>query len=268
MLEKTRLALLDRARIYDLAQPLEQGMGQSPNHPPFRMALARRHGDQMRPDGSSAANEIFITGGHVGTHIDALCHVSHNGKLYGGIDAAETQRGGRFSALSVDTIQPIFCRGVLLDVAASKGADVLPPGYAVTARDLDDTAVTQGVEISPGDAVLVRTGWARNWSNPSAFVGHDSGVPGPEEGAARWLCERGARVTGSDTIAYEVIPPGAGHRLLPVHRILLVEQGVHICETLQLEDLARDRHYEFIFVAAPLKITGATGSPLRPLAIV
>lgn len=268
MLEKNRLALLDGARIYDLAQPLEQGMGQSPNHPPFRMALARRHGDQVRPDGSSAANEIFITGGHVGTHIDALCHVSHNGKLHGGLDATEAQRGGRFSALGVDTIQPIFCRGVLLDVAARQGVDVLPPGYAVTARDLDDTAAAQGVEIRPGDAVLVRTGWARNWSNPPAFTGHDSGVPGPDESAARWLCERGARVTGSDTIAYEVIPPGAGHRLLPVHRILLVEQGVHICETLQLEDLARDRHHEFIFVAAPLRITGATGSPLRPLAIV
>ena len=267
MLSRERLALLEGARIYDLAQPLEEGMGQSPNHPPFRMALARRHGDSVRPDGSSAASEILVTGGHVGTHLDALCHVSYEGRLYGGIDATEAQRGGRFSALGIETVQPFFCRGVLLDIPAYKGVDVLAPGYAVGAGDLEATAGALEVEVRAGDAVLVRTGWARNWSDPRAYVGHDTGVPGIDPGAALWLCERGVRLVGSDTIACEVIPPGSGHRVLPVHRILMVEHGVHISETLQLEDLARDCCYEFVFVAAPLKITGATGSPIRPLAI-
>lgn len=263
-----RLKMLEGAKVYDLAQPLEQGMPQSPNHPSFRMALARRHGDQVRPDGGSAANEIVVTGGHVGTHVDALAHVSHNGLLFGGIDAAEAQRGGRFNALGVHTIAPFLCRGVLLDVAGHKGVDVLPAEYPVTAADLEATAAAQGTAIQAGDAVLIRTGWARHWSNVAAFVGHESGVPGPDEGAARWLSRFQIRLSGSDTIAYEVIPAGAGHRVLPVHRIFLVEQGIHIMEVLQLEDLARDKQYEFIFMAAPLKMTGATGSPIRPLAIV
>ncbi|MGC1210814.1 MAG: cyclase family protein, partial [Micromonospora sp.] len=69
----------------------------SPNHPGFRMSLIRRHGDMVRPDGGSAANEMIVTGGHVGTHVDALSHVSHDGKLHGGVDAAAAQTGGRFT---------------------------------------------------------------------------------------------------------------------------------------------------------------------------
>ncbi len=264
---KDLLTLLKSKTIYDLGQPLEQGMGQSPNHPQFRMALTRRHGDMERPDGSSAASEVIITGGHVGTHIDALCHVSHKGLLHGSIKVAEAQKGGRFSSHGVETISPIACRGILLDVAASKNTNILPGGYAITADDLKATVESQQIDISKGDAVLVRTGWAQNWSNPAAFIGHETGVPGPDETAARWLCDQGVKLTGSDTIAYEVITPGAGHRLLPVHRLLLVEQGIHICETLQLEELAQSKSYEFIFIALPLKITGATGSPIRPVAV-
>lgn len=254
--------------MFDLAQPFEQGMAQSPNHPPYRMALIRRHGDHVRPDGSSAANEMIVTGGHVGTHIDAFAHVSCNGMLYGNVDAYEAQKGGRFKEHGVETIKPILCRGVLLDVAGYKGVDTLPGGYGITADDLAATAQAQGVEIQEGDAVLVRSGWARNWGNVTAFVGHDTGVPGPDERAARWLVERKVRLTGSDTIAYEMIPPGKGHAFLPVHRILLVETGIHIIETLNLEELAAEKAYEFLFIATPLRLVGATGSPLRPVAVV
>ena len=259
---------LDHARIYDLAQAMEQGMPQSPNHPPFRMALARRHGDAYRPDGGSSANEMIVTGGHVGTHLDALCHVSHGGRLHGDLDAYEAQRGGRFSSLGIDTVAPIVGRGILLDVATHLGVDVLPGGYPVTGDDLQMTVKAEGVEIRPGDSVLVRTGWSRYWGDPAAFVGLDSGVPGPDESAAHWLAGFGIRLAGSDTIAYEVIPPGVGHRDLPVHRVFLVERGVHICEVMQLEDLAADRCYEFSLVVAPLKIKGATGSPVRPVALL
>jgi kynurenine formamidase len=75
------------------------------------------------------------------------------------------------------------------------------------------------------------------------------------------------RVTGADTIAYERLAPGAGHSSLPVHTILLVENGIHIVEVMALEELAADRVYEFLFVLVPLKLTGATGSPVRPLAV-
>ncbi|MGH3319857.1 MAG: cyclase family protein [Streptosporangiaceae bacterium] len=254
--------------VYDLAQPLEAGIPCSPNHPGFRLALTRRHGDTVRPDGGSAASEMIVTGGHVGTHVDALAHVSHDGRLHGGLPADETQRTGRFSALGVDTIAPMVCRGVLLDVASARGVAVLAGGEGITARDLADAAAQAGVEPREGDVALVRTGWARNWDDPDAYLGHSTGVPGVTEDGAAWLADRQVRATGGDTTAYEQIPAGQGHRLLPVHRLLLVERGIHIIEHLDLDALAAAEVTEFLFVLTPLKIVGGTGSPVRPIAVV
>jgi kynurenine formamidase len=261
-------ALGSGTEIIELGQPLFTGMPSSPNHPAFRMTLARRHGDMMRPDGSSAANEVLITGGHVGTHIDALSHVSFQGKLHGGIDAAEAQAGGQFREHGAERIPPLVRRGVLLDVAAARGADSLDPGYGVTAADLAEAAGQAGAEPGPGDVALVRTGWARHFANADRYIGHDSGVPGVTEEAAQWLADRQIVAAGADTTAFEQIPAGAGHRLLPVHRLLLVERGIYIMEHLNLEDAASRGLTEFVFVTAPLRIVGGTGSPIRPFAVV
>ena len=255
-------------RIYDLAQPLEHGMPVSPNHPGFKLALMRRHGDMERADGSSAANEMMLLGGHTGTHIDALCHVSHHGCLHGGSDAFEAQRGGRFSSHGVDQIPLTFCRGVQLDIAALHGVDVLEPDTAITADDLESAADRQGVEVRTGDAVLIRSGWPAHWQDSELFRGAREGAPGPDESAARWLVERGVRITGAETIAYEHISKSRGHALLPVHVILLVESGIHIIEVMNLSELARDGVSEFLFVLTPLKVVGATGVPVRPVALV
>ena len=254
--------------VLDLAQPLAAETPHSPNHPPFRMALMRRHGDTVREDGSSAASELISTGGHTGTHVDALAHVSYRGHLHGGASADEAQRGGRFSTHGVDTIEPMVCRGVLLDVAALHGVDVLPGGYGITEVDLASAEREAGVEIRAGDVALVRSGWAKHFEDTGAFVGHETGVPGPTEEAARWLAGRGVRATGGETIAYEQIRPEVGHALLPVHRLLLVERGIHIIEVMDLTPLAAAGVYEFVFVLAPLRIVGGTGSPVRPLALV
>jgi kynurenine formamidase len=261
-------ALAAGVRIIDLAQPLERGIPSSPNHPGFQMGLLRRHGDMVREDGSSAANELIVTGGHVGTHVDALAHASFRGRLHGGADAAAAQAGGRFSVHGIDAMQPIVGRGVLLDVAAARGVPVLDGGLAVSPDDLETAARHGEVEVGAGDVVLVRTGWGSLFGEPEAFVGHASGVPGPSEEAARWLGDRGIRATGSDTTAYECVPAGEGHRLLPVHRLLLVERGIHIIEMLDLEGLSAAGVHEFCFVLAPLRLTGATGSPVRPLAVL
>jgi kynurenine formamidase len=267
-LERLLEAVAEPRRVYDLAQPMSNGMASSPNHPGFRMALLRRHGDMVRDDGGSAANELIVTGGHVGTHVDALAHVSHRGRLHGDVDAADAQVGGRFSRLGIDEMEPIIGRGVLLDVAHQRGADVLPPGYGISADDLEETRAAAGVEVRAGDVVLIRSGWGRNFAEPDRFVGVQTGVPGPNEEAAHWLADRRIRASGADTIAYEQIPPGAGHRVLPVHRVLLVEHGIHIIEVMNLEGLAAAGAVEFMFVLAPLRIVGGTGSPVRPLAVV
>jgi kynurenine formamidase len=238
----------------------------SPNHPGYRMALLRRHGDMVRADAGSAANEMIVLGGHTGTHLDALAHVSHAGALYGGVGAAEAQVGGRFSALGVDTVEPIFCHGVLLDVAGCRGQPV-GAGEPITAAELSKVAQQQGTSLPRRGAVLIRSGWARHWSDPATYLGHASGVPGPDASAAEWLAQARPRVTGHDSMAYEHLPPGAGHALLPVHRILLVEHGIHIIENVDMEQLAADRIYDFLFVCLPLKFVGATGSPVRPIAV-
>lgn len=255
-------------RTVELGQPLFTGMPCSPNHPGFRMTLARRHGDVVRPDGSSAANEVIITGGHVGTHIDALAHVSFQGRLYGGVDAAQAQHGGRFHELGVDQVPPLVTRAVLLDVAATHGVDSLAPGHGVTAADLAAAADHAGVTPGSGDVALVRTGWARHFGDAHRYLGHDTGVPGVAEDGAEWLADKGIVATGTDTTAYERIPAGDGHRLLPVHRFLLVERGIYIMEHLNLEDASTRGLTEFLFVAAPLRIVGGTGSPIRPFAVV
>ncbi|GGT16915.1 cyclase family protein [Nonomuraea spiralis] len=258
--------VLANARVFDLAQPMSTGMPQSPNHPPFRMTLERRHGDLIREDGGSAANEVIITGGHVGTHVDALAHVSQDGLLHGGL-ASETVQGHRgFSALGIDAFAPYVGRAVLLDVAAAHGVPVLPAGYEVTPDDLDRAAA--GVEIEPGQAILIGTGWSRHWPDPAVFTGQSGGAPGPGEAAARWLAERRPRLVGAETIAFERIAPGRGHAALPVHRVLLVEEGINIVETMRLHELLDAAAKEFLLVVNPLPIVGATGAPVRPLAVL
>jgi kynurenine formamidase len=255
-------------RLVELGHPHFTGMPCSPNHPGFRMSLIRRHGDMIRPDGGSAANEMIVTGGHVGTHVDALSHVSHDGRLHGDVDAAEAQRGGRFSELGAEHTPAMLTRGVLLDVAAVHGVDVLPAGYGVTADDLRAASDKAGVEVGQGDVALVRTGWARHFDDPETYLGQADGVPGPTPEAAQWLVESRVVTTGADTTAYEQVKPGAGHSVLTVHRVLLVEAGVHIIEHLNLEQAAAEGLTQFVFMMAPLRIVGGTGSPVRPVAAV
>lgn len=261
-------AVMAGVDVFDLAQPLFDGMPCSPSHPGFKMALARRHGDVVRADGGSSANEIIVTGGHVGTHVDALAHVSHQGKMYGDVDCAKVQSGGGFRTHGVDAIPPMVCRGVFLDVAARQGVRSLPAGYGITAEDLADAAKLADALPTPGSVCLINTGWSRWWDDPVRYLGAETGVPGITPEAAQWLAAHQITAAGTDTTAFEQIHPGQGHAIMPVHRILVVDHGIHIVEHLRLTELAAQGIAEFIFILAPLKIIGATGSPVRPLGVV
>jgi kynurenine formamidase len=267
------LELIKQHRLYDLAHSYFAGMPHFPTHPPFVFGLTRRHGDMIFEGGASSSADSIALGGHVGTHIDALCHYSCDGMLYGGVEANAVQNDSTgFSQLGADTIPPILRHGVLLDVAAHMKVDVLPADFTITPDHLDAALKTTKATIGPGDVVLLRTGWARYFGNTAQFVtGGQGGAeprhavtgPGPELDGARWLSERGVYAAGSDTIAFEKVPAAR----MPVHVHLLVETGIHIIEALNLEELSRDGVYDFVFLGAPLKIRGGTGAPLRPLAL-
>lgn len=256
-------------RVVDLGRPMFPGMPQSPNHPLYTHTLPRRHGDMVRADGASAANDLLVTGTHVGTHIDAIAHVSQDGLLHGGEDALGAGRGGRFMQHGVHTVAPMVGRGVLLDVPSALGVETCEPAYEITPADLEAAEEHAGVSVEPGDVVLVRSGWGRRFDEgAAAYLGADGGVPGVAEAGASWLAARGVHAAGADTIAFERLAPGNGHSLLPAHRVLLVEAGIYIIEALDLEELAEARLSEFTFVLSPLMLVGATGSPVRPLAVV
>lgn len=263
-------AIGEGIRIIDLGRTLFVGMPQSPNHPAYWHTLPRRHGDMVRADGGSAANDMIVTGTHVGTHIDALAHVSQDGKLYGGADAYEAGVGGRYTELGAHTIEPIVRRGVLLDIPAALRIEdgACPAGYEISVPDLQAAEELTGTSIEPGDVVLIRSGWGRQFDHgTAAYVGKETGVPGIGTDGAHHLAAKKIHAAGADSIAFEHLPPSAGHGLLPVHRIMLVEAGIYLIEAMDLEELARERIYEFTFILAPLKFFGATGSPVRPLAV-
>ncbi len=254
------LELIAKGKLYDLGQPYFVGMPHHPAHPPFLFGLSKKHGDIVIQGGASSAAEVLTLGGHVGTHIDGLAHFSRDGKLHGGVEADSVQSyGGGFRKLSIDTVAPILRRGVLADVAGLVGVDELPPDFTVTPEHLEAAC---RAPVSAGDVVLLRTGWARYWEDPQRYLGRGAG-PGPQEEGGRWLSARGVFAVGSDTIAFERVPSPS----MPVHVHLLVENGIHILEALNLEVMARDGVREFLFLAAPLKIRGGTGSPIRPFAL-
>src|ERR1017187_6003928 len=255
--------LLTSASVYDLAQPYFTGMPHHPAHPPFLFSLVKSHGEYNGPAGNSAASDAIALGSHVGTHIDALCHFSCGGKLYGGGEAAGLQSyGGGLRQHSIDTVPPILRRGVLLDIARQIGVDALPVDFEITPAHLADAERGAGVGVRPGDVVLLRTGWAQFWEDPARFVSQASG-PGPALAGAQWLSARGVYAAGSDTVGFERIPDAS----MPVHVHLLVENGIHIIECLNLEELAAAGVAEFLFVAPPLKIRGATAPPPPPATI-
>lgn len=264
-MESALIHQIARSHIYDLAQPIDRQMPVHHTHPPYLLSLMRRYGDYVRDGSCSGATEIIMMSGHHSTHIDAPGHMSVNGHLHGGVSAAETAKGGAgLRSHGIDQVLPVVTRGVLLDVPLVLGR-MLEAGEPIEARHLAAAADAADVAIEPGDAVLIRTGWIRHWTDPHTFSGETGGSPGPVLEAAKWLVQEGMQLTGSDTMVYELTTPNTS--ALPVHGYLLVDEGISIMEMLNLEELARDRVYEFLFVVAPLRLIGGTGSPIRPLAL-
>lgn len=253
-------------RIYDLAVPLEAGMTRHPHHPPYAFAMAKKHGEHNYPDGVSSAMEVFTTGGHVGTHVDALGHISVHGRMHGDLVADEHQSAsGGLTAASTEEIPPLIGRGHLLDAVRLLGRELTPAdgiGPAELMRWFADKT-----EPGRGSVFLLRTGWIRDFGDPDRYLGMTTGLPGVTLAGAKWLSDRGILACGSDTMNFEH-KPDPGVVSLSVHVHNLVHKGIFIMESMNLEELAAAQAWEFLFFAAPLRIRGGTGSPLRPLALV
>ena len=200
---------------------------------------------------------------HSGTHIDALAHQAENLVLHGGVPVdSDVQTSAGFKVHGIEQMAPIVGRGILLDVA---GANRLEPEYEITVNELERAAKEVSVEVREGDVVLVRTGYGSLWNQPEQYL-HAAGVSGA---ASRWLAERNVKAVGADNVAWDVVGPTDPELgvTLPGHVLLLVRAGIPIIENLNLEELSAAKVYEFGFVCLPLKMRGATGSPVRPIAI-
>ena len=159
----------------------------------------------------------------------------------------------------------MIARAVMLDVAGMKGVDVLPDAYAISPRDLQQTARKQGTELRKGDVVLVRTGRMRVWPD---FSGYLERTPGISLASAKWLCEEaGAMCIGADTIALEVLPSEEADVFRPVHAYMFSTAGAQIIEVVDMEEIAAEQQYEFAFLGFPLKLRGATGAPMPCYAV-
>lgn len=273
--------LIKEGRMISLAGVRFTGMPLFPGHPPFQV-LNYRTPRGMKVAGAEPwgpGNEAglgymaeYVMGTtHSGAHIDALAHMTlgEDNHWFGGgeADLYLTDHGPVFGDAS--RMPPFFTRGVLIDVAGHRGVSALDAGEAVTVCEVEEICEQQGTPVKPWDVLLFRTGYLSLWPDATEMAKRRGA--GPDVGVARWMLERGVVAAGSDTEAFEVQPapnPGPGGNPQPVHTALLIENGVYIMESIDLEALAAAQIHEFCFVALPLKIRGATASMVDPVAII
>jgi kynurenine formamidase len=280
MTDQSRAAVLSQissGKVFDLSVDYFVGMPSfhSLGDPGYQYWLTHTpHGtvvDNPNGLGKEMNEKVSYTGDaismytHMGTHIDALNHFGLNGKIWNGFSPEEHLGDKGWKKTGAETIPPIIARGVLIDVAALKGEDVMSDNYRINADDLKQALKKQKVSLRKGDVVLIRTGQARHYTDAGKYL-HN--YPGINLEAVRWLVEeKEVMLLGADNLSFEAFPPEREDNWVPVHTYLLAEKGVMFMEQMFLEDLSKEKVYEFAFIAASLKLKGASGSPMRPLAI-
>jgi kynurenine formamidase len=256
--------LITSGRVIELGYPLYAGM-------PFYGD--RVYSQQLKrtnwPPGSNkrGSNEEVITTelGQVGTQIDGFGHQSIGESLYNCFQMGEVATRTGFSKLGIENAGTLMTRGVLVDVAALRGVEMLGDQYEITAQDLQDALKRQKLTLEAGDAVIIHTGFGRLWEKDN--LRYYRTQPGLGIAAAEWLASQNPMIVGSDTCCVEVNPNPNPKLSSPVHQILLVARGIYLIESLKLDELVRDGIHEFAFVVQPLKLRGATGSSVAPVAV-
>jgi len=207
------------------------------------------------------------------THIDALCHIAYRGQLYNGRPAELVTTSGADALDITDYAQGVVGRGVLLDIPRLRGVAWLEPGTAVRRAELEAAEEAQGVRLSEGDLFVFRTGHHRRrlelgpWDNGYTGVGK----AGLHVDAISLLHERHVAGFLPDGDG-ETVPSTVEGIAYPIHPLQITAMGMLASDSLNLEDLAEaceaERRWEFLVVAAPLRIPKATGSPWNPIVVM
>ena len=227
--------------------------------PPFDQSIS-----MLNTSGEYVMERIsFSYHGGIHSHLDALCHVLWQGKMYNGFSRGEVSEQGCRKLGIANVKQGILTRGILMDIPRLKGVDYLPPGTAVYVEDLEAWEEQAGIRVGPGDVIFVRTG---RWATPESA---GQGSAGLHASVAPWLRERDVAVLGGD-YANDVIPSGVEGVFLPIHQLAIVAMGVRLFDNLDLEALAeeavRQGRWEFMLTASPIPVEGGVGSPMNPIA--
>ncbi|MBA3872023.1 MAG: cyclase family protein [Anaerolineae bacterium] len=263
------ISLIKTGTVYSLAVVWNEGIPVPTPMVPYTLSPRLRHGDLADIAPASAAAEVVTMAAHTGTHIDALCHIGEiqdgDVKLYSGenqvVSAKEHVTYQGQTHLSIADMPPIITRAVLVDIAGYKGVNVLPDGYVISAAEIQEALAAQKVNIQPGSAVLIRTGFHQHLA--SGNLASRDAIAGIGLEAAQWLQQQGMILIGADNMTVEAMPP-MDHA---VHRFLLVHHGITHLENLYLDELAAKRVYECLLIVTPLRLQGATGSWVHPIAI-
>jgi kynurenine formamidase len=269
VLQATRL--IRAGKVYSLGRVYEHGMPTPPGKRHFSLTIPGSPTGGPVGRNRMVWHDDLFSGeiGQVGTQLDGLGHIGvrmgGDDYFYNGFRRSEFGKAYGLEKLGVEHVGVFFTRGVLVDVAGHRGVARMKAGEVVTVKDLEGALKRQKVRVGEGDVVLLRTGHGRLWMKDNDA--YSKGEPGLGMASARWLCERKVALVGSDTWATEVVPHEDKDRPFEVHQLLLVRHGVYNLENLDLEELAKEKVYEFAFVFAPLRLKGATGSPGNPIAV-
>jgi kynurenine formamidase len=282
MSDSNNLALFSKisaGKVYDLGVEYFIGMPSftALGDPPYQFWMTHTpHGNlvgDITHAGDSVNTKVSYTGDalsmytHTGTHIDALSHFGLHGKIWNGFAAEQYLSDRGWGKAGAENIPPIIGRGILLDMAKYKGLDILPANYIITLKDVQSLLQAKHIQIQKGDIVLIRTGLMKYFYTDSQKFTSD-GV-GISLDALKWLVEeKGVMTLGADNLALESLPSTDSSNWLPGHTYLLAQKGVMFMELLYLESLSIADVKEFLFIGLPLKLRGASASPLRPLAIL
>lgn len=270
------LSRVDSSRSYDLSVDYFIGMPsfQAAGDPSYQIFMSHTPDgtvvDNLNGAGQAVNRHVCYSGDvvflytHTGTHIDALNHFGVDGHIYNGFTAADNLGSRHWFKGGADVIPPIIARTVLLDIAKLKGVRCLDDSYAITVADIEAELSRTGLSIGTGDVVFVRTGRMSYWPDGAKTLGNP---PGLGLDAARWLTSQDISVIGADQECVEVGPSQHSDNWLPGHCHFLAEAGVPMIELLNLEELSADDVNEFCVIAAPIRLRGATGSPIRPIAL-